>query len=129
MTDRPASSRPWWFDRLTRDPRVERLATLVAEGGDVSARGSAGSSTTALAATLTSHAPGPVLLVVPHLDDIDDALDELEGYGIDVAPFPALEVMPGERNPAVDLVAARLSIVRRAIEGALPRRSSRRFRP
>lgn len=112
--------RPWWFDRIAGDPAVRRLADLVSEGGDVSARGSAGSSTTAIAAALVARSPGPLIVVVPHLDDIDDTMDELEGLGFDVAPFPALEVMPGEKNPAVDLVAARLSIVRRAIEGVLP---------
>ncbi len=114
-------TKPWWLDRMARDGRVRRLAEFVAEGGDVSARGSAGSSTIAIAAAMASSAPGPVLLVVPHLDDIDEVLDELEGFGVDVSPFPALEVMPGERNPAVDLVGARLSIVRCAIEGTLPK--------
>ena len=110
----------WWLDRITADPSVRRLLDLIAEGGEVSARGSAGSSTTVLAAAVAAKAPGPVILVVPHLDDADDAVDELVDLGVDAVAFPALEVMPGEREPAVDLVAARLGLLRRFERGVAP---------
>ena len=110
----------WWSDRLGQDPAVRRLLDLVAEGGEVSARGAAGSSTSVLAAAIAGRAPGPVLLVVPHLDDAEETVEELRDLGVDAVGFPALEVMPGEREPAVELVAARLGMVRRAIEARLP---------
>ncbi len=117
--DRPAT--PWWLQRMASDPAVSRLLDLVAEGGDVSARGVAGSSTSVLVAAIVSRAPGIVVHVVPHLDDADDVIDELADLGVDAAPFPALEVMPGEREPAVDLVSARLGLVRRLMDGVAPK--------
>ncbi|MFM1831855.1 MAG: transcription-repair coupling factor [Planctomycetota bacterium] len=116
-----ASETPWWLDRMVTDPAVARLLELVAEGGEVSARGVAGSSTSVLVAAMAARAPGPVVFVVPHLDDADDAIDELADLGILAAPFPALEVMPGEREPAVDLVSARLGLVRRLLDGVAPK--------
>ena len=114
------ADRAWWFDRIAEDPAVSRILELVAEGGEVSARGATGSSTSVLASIISTRAPGPVLLVVPHLDDADETVEELTDLGIEAAAFPALEVMPGEREPAVDLVASRLGLVRRASEGSLP---------
>lgn len=118
-----ASSVPedrWWIDRLAADGSVRRLLELVAEGGEVSARGVAGSSTSILAGLVARSAPGPVVLVVPHLDDADEAVEELVDLGFEALPFPALEVMPGERDPAIDIVSARLGLVRRALVDSLP---------
>ena len=111
---------PWWIERITADPAITTLLGLVAEGGEVSARGVAGSSTTMLVATISRQAPGPVVMVVPHLDDADEVVEELADLGIDAASFPALEVMQGEREPGVDLVSARLGLVRSALEARLP---------
>ncbi len=108
------------MDRISGDPSVSKLLELVAEGGEVSARGVAGSSTTMLVAAIARDAPGPVVMVVPHLDDADEVVDELTDLGVVAHSFPALEVMPGEREPAVDLVAARLGLVRACLEGDLP---------
>ena len=94
----------WWLDRLSVAPSVVSLTELVALGGDVSARGASGSSTVLIAGLLARNAPGPILLVVPHLDDADEAVDELTEFGIDAASFPALEVMPGESDASLDLV-------------------------
>ena len=54
----------WWMERITGDPAVSKLLELVAEGGEVSARGVAGSSTTMLVAAISRRAPGPVVMVV-----------------------------------------------------------------
>jgi transcription-repair coupling factor (superfamily II helicase) len=115
------ASEPWWLGRMRIDPAVRRLLELLAEGGEVSARGVAGSSTSVLVAAIASRVPGIVLYVVPHLDDADDVLAELSDLGVEAASFPALEVMPGEREPAVDLVSARLGLVRRLIDGVAPK--------
>ena len=110
----------WWMERITGDPAVSKLLELVAEGGEVSARGVAGSSTTMLVAAISRRAPGPVVMVVPHLDDADEVVEELADLGVAVAAFPALEVMPGEQDPGIDLVSARLGLVRACLEGELP---------
>ena len=59
-------------------------------------------------------------MVVPHIDEADEVVAELGDLGIDAEAFPALEVMPGETNASVDLVAARLDLVRRLLGGQAP---------
>ena len=115
--------RPWWLEAFSSDPGVVRLGEELERGGLVSVRGAAGSSTTMLVAAVHSMLKdaGPILLVVPHIDEADEAVDELDDLGIDAALFPALEVMPGESNPSVDLVAARLSLVRQLQRSEVPK--------
>lgn len=120
MSTAESRSNPWWLERIVADPALTKLLGLVAEGGEVSARGVAGSSTTMLVAAVARDAPGPVVFVVPHLDDADEVVEELVELGIDAAAFPALEVMPGEREPGIDLVSSRLGLVRSTVEGTLP---------
>ena len=117
---RTVQAAAWWFDRMAAASSLSALGDLIGLGGDVSARGAAGSSTTLLAGVVARSAPGPVLLVVPHLDDADEAVDELLDLGLDAAAFPALEVMPGESDASLDLVGARLGLLRRVIEEEPP---------
>ncbi|MCH2162519.1 MAG: DEAD/DEAH box helicase, partial [Phycisphaerales bacterium] len=110
----------WWLAALSSDPAVRQLAGEIEAGGEVSVRGAAGSSTSILVGALAgmSTSPGPYLLVVPHIDEADEAVEELRNLGIEADAFPALEVMPGETNPSIDLVAARLERVRDLLGGA-----------
>ena len=62
----------------------------------------------------------PVLEVVAHLDEADDTVEELRALGVEAELFPALEVLPGETQPSAELVAARLGVVRRLVEGDAP---------
>ena len=62
-----------------------------------------------------------LLLVVAHLDEADEALDELEAIGIDVAKLPAMEVVPGETSVNLELLGERLTLLRRLEEGDVPR--------
>ncbi|MFW5652613.1 MAG: transcription-repair coupling factor, partial [Planctomycetota bacterium] len=84
--------------------------------------GGTGSSSHVVAAALASHfAPErTVLLAVAHLDDADEAVDELLSMGVRASRFPALEVMPGETSVAPDLLGERLSLVRRLLDGQRP---------
>ena len=106
------------FDRV--------LAPLVADcierRGTTAVEGSAGSLSSLVAAAAAERAGGRgcVLHVVAHLDEADDAVEELRSLGIDAAPFPAIEVLPGETSPSADLTVARLAVVRRLGEGAPP---------
>ncbi|MGH7292484.1 MAG: hypothetical protein ACREJT_14800, partial [Myxococcota bacterium] len=56
--------------------------------------------------------------VVGHLDEADEALDELTAAGIDAARLPALEVLPGESGVSLELFAERLAVVRRLLGAA-----------
>lgn len=85
-------------------------------GGGVVADGSRGSSTALLAGALAVQTGRPVLLVVAHLDEADDAAEDLAlfepaGYPITAQRFGALEVLPGESGVSLELLAERLGIV------------------
>ena len=62
----------------------------------------------------------PFVLVTAHLDEADEAIDELEALGVDAVRLPALELSPGESGVALDLLAERLLLVRRLIDGRVP---------
>jgi transcription-repair coupling factor (superfamily II helicase) len=110
-----------WFEHIQASPAVADLCRQLAEGGAVSARGSVGSSTSVLAGAIAARTEAPVLLVVAHLDEADEILDELTGLGLDAARLPALEIVPGETSVQHDLLAERLGLVRRLGEGQAPR--------
>ena len=116
---------PSWFEQLIQSAAVRRLAAAIAEHAPrssepVSARGAIGSSTNMLAASLHHRLNQPLLLVVAHLDEADEALDELEALGLDAVKFPAMELAPGESSVSLDLLSERLTLVRRLIEGNAP---------
>lgn len=94
--------------------------------GTSACEGSAGSLPSFLAALVAERlheksSRGSVLLVVAHLDEADDAVEELRALGAETAIFPAIEVLPGESAPSADLTVARLAVVRRLVEGSPPR--------
>ncbi|MCC6906360.1 MAG: transcription-repair coupling factor [Phycisphaerales bacterium] len=63
---------------------------------------------------------GPILLVTAHIDDADEAVDELRGLGVAARLFPALEVLPGETGVNPELLGQRLELVRLVIDGETP---------
>jgi transcription-repair coupling factor (superfamily II helicase) len=114
--------------RRVLDPLFARtLAPLVVDcierRGTTAVEGSAGSLASLVAAAAAEELDGRgcVLLVVAHLDEADDAVEELRALGVDAVPFPAIEVLPGETSPSADLTVSRLAVVRRLAEGAPPR--------
>jgi len=58
------------------------------------------------------------VLVVAHIDEGDETLDELLGAGVSAMRLPALEVLPGETGVALDQLAERLAVARAVIDGA-----------
>ena len=63
-----------------------------------------GSSTTLVAHAVAVQTRSPVLLVTAHLDDADEAFDELAALGSPSLLLPALEILPGETGVATDLL-------------------------
>lgn len=100
---------------LATDASVHKLVELLDNGGLVAARGSVGSSTILLTAALTEHIDSTILLVVGHLDQADEAVDELEAAGVNVAKFPAMEQLPGESTVNVELITERLRLLRKLV--------------
>lgn len=64
---------------LVRSPAVRRMAEDLAAGHRSVVTGVAGSAANLLAAATATVTQRPVVLVVAHLDDADEAADELEG--------------------------------------------------
>ena len=73
------------------------------------------------AATIARIANRPVILVTAHIDDADEACDELEallGEGTTLR-FPALETLPGESHVSLEQYAERIHTQRALLGGAL----------
>jgi transcription-repair coupling factor (superfamily II helicase) len=111
------------MNRLLDSPAVHALCNDVeaAANARVVAEGSQGSSATLLTAALALRTKRPVLMVVAHLDDADDVLDDLEllrsaGFVLPASRFGALEVLPGETAVSLELLAERLQVVARLLE-------------
>ncbi|MFN7743014.1 MAG: transcription-repair coupling factor [Phycisphaerales bacterium] len=102
---------------LARSPAAQRLAQAVEASTRVVVRhGTGGSACGVTAGSLLSGALSerlrrPVLLIVAHVDDADEAHAELESMGVAVRLLPALEALPGESSASVDLLAARLGVL------------------
>ena len=110
---------------LAGHPAVKRLQDRLADGGWVRAQGRAGSSSVALAGllagnTVDNEGTSPVLLVRAHLDEADEAVDELRDLGVDAQRFPAMELVPGESNIRLDLLSDRLTTLQSIRDRTVP---------
>ena len=113
-----------WLRRITESPTVHHLCASLGSTPRVVAEGAQGSSTSLLAGAVALKMAKPVLLVVAHLDDADEALEDLEilaaaGHRLQARRFGALEVLPGESSVSLELLAERLAIVRAIDKGTL----------
>ncbi|MFU8828023.1 MAG: transcription-repair coupling factor [Phycisphaerales bacterium] len=110
------------LDLLVSSPALAELSDRLQSGGHRFAHGVIGSSTRLVAAAAAQNTGRPLLLVVAHIDEADDAADELASVGIEASVLPALEVLPGESAVSLDLFARRLALVRQIHENRqLPR--------
>jgi len=107
---------PHWLRHIIESPTVDSICEWLTVQSNVLVDGSQGSSTSLLTGALALRMRKPVLLVVAHLDDADDALDDLAlfnggGYPLKRLRFGALEVLPSESSMSLELLAERLAIV------------------
>ncbi len=100
---------------LQAAPSVRRLSDALGAGGHSVATGAIGSSGSFVAAAVGALTQRPVLLLVAHIDDADEALDELTSAGVDAIRLPAVEVLPGESNVSPELFAERLAVLRQVL--------------
>ena len=105
-----------WLAEIVESAHARALAKAALRPSGGVADGSRGSSSAIMAGTLSIHCQRPVLMVVAHLDEADDAVDDLvlfneAGYDINPMRFGALEVLPGESGVNLELMAERLSVV------------------
>jgi transcription-repair coupling factor (superfamily II helicase) len=114
-----------WFAQFAASAHLNPLVELAGAGGASSARGAHGSSTSLVAGALASRTGRTTLLITAHLDEADEAFSELcdlhaAGACPESALLPALEALPTEGGAGLDLLAERLSLVRRLLEGRAP---------
>ncbi len=103
-----------WIDTLTHHPQVTALIDRLSPGLRLSADGAWGSSPHLVAGALAKRTGRPVVLLVAHLDDVDESVDDLALMdAVEAVAFPALEVLPGESNVSLELLADRLELVSR----------------
>ncbi len=103
------------FQTLNADPAIGAIVDGLEAGQRVGARGSAGSSVSFVAGAIARRLARPVVLVVAHMEDADEACDELLAAGLRAMAFPALEVLPGESQVSAELFGERLAILRDAL--------------
>jgi len=80
-----------WFASIQASSALAALGEKVRTGGHHTLRGAAGSSTTVLAAALLLALKKSALLVVAHIDEASDAVEELRDLGVQARLFPAME--------------------------------------
>ncbi|MBK7405465.1 MAG: transcription-repair coupling factor [Phycisphaerales bacterium] len=107
-----SSPAPAWLHAMASDEAVAGLARALTERRRCVVTGAVGSSTALLAGLLASRLGRPVVLVVAHVDEADDTLEELQGLAMPALRLPALEVLPGETDVALDLFAERIAVQR-----------------
>jgi transcription-repair coupling factor (superfamily II helicase) len=100
---------------ISEAPSVGALALALSERQRVVATGVSGSATAMIAGAVATKLSRPVVLVVAHLDDADEAMDELLGMGIDAIRLPAMEAAPGETGISSELFAERLTVIREVV--------------
>ncbi|MFZ4574583.1 MAG: transcription-repair coupling factor [Phycisphaerales bacterium] len=103
---------------LLSTPAVRELARALGERRRCVATGVAGSSAGLTAGAVFKLTERTVVLVVAHIDEGDETLDELLGAGVAAMRLPALEVLPGETGVSLDQLAERLAAARAVIDGA-----------
>jgi len=111
-----------WLNQIVEDPVLDILCEHTASHPRTVVEGSRGSSTVILAGAVAVKTRRPVLLVVAHPDEADDALDDLElfpgaGWELAACRFPAFEVLPGESCVSFELLNQRLQVVERLRDG------------
>ncbi len=112
----PTDRRHDWLSGLLDSPPVAAVIEACAAARGTQVTGSRGSSATLLAGAVAVGTRRPVLYVVAHLDEADDAYDDLElfdraGNDLRRQRFGALEVLPGESSVSIELLAERLGVV------------------
>ncbi len=98
---------------MAGSPVVAELCRRLADERHAAATGQWGSCAVVLAAIVQQKLDRPLLVVTGHLDEADDAVDQLLFFhpGCDVRLFPAYEVLPGESNVSHELAAQRLELL------------------
>jgi len=106
---------PSFLDNIAGSDVVAELVRRIGTERHAAATGQWGSSALVLAAVTQEKLSRPMLIITAHLDEADDAVDQLRFFrpGLDqkVRLYPAFEVLPGESNLSHELAAQRLELL------------------
>jgi transcription-repair coupling factor (superfamily II helicase) len=100
-------------DVLAQDAGISGVVAAMRAGSGAAIDGVWGSSTSLTAAALARQAPGPVVVVLPHMDDLVESADEVALFlGRPTLVLPGWDVPP-ERTTMLDQVfATRLRVLK-----------------
>ncbi|HYE63659.1 MAG TPA: transcription-repair coupling factor [Phycisphaerales bacterium] len=101
---------------IASDPSVRGLCAQLESRRRVVATGASGAVVALTAGAVMRTTGRSVVLVLAHVDDADEALDELTGAGVRALRLPAMETLPGETNISLELFAERLSVVKSVLD-------------
>ncbi|MCE9548644.1 MAG: transcription-repair coupling factor, partial [Planctomycetia bacterium] len=109
-------------ERLNAHAGFQQTMAALQDGGRASLEGVWGSVRALTAAGLADVAPGPVVVVLPQVGELDDFSDELALFtGRVCRAFPAWEASPNEQSLGDDLYSQRLGLIKAlAAEDAPP---------
>lgn len=101
---------------LERRADFDAAVGTLQEGGRATFEGVWGSSCALLTATLSQHATGPLIVVCPQLNDVDDFCEDVQLFsGRPPDRFPAWEAAPGEQPIHDEIYADRLRCLKRLL--------------
>ena len=109
-----------FLDHICRDSTIQALAEHIRsakeQGGWAWAKGVWGSSAPMVGACLGSLLNRPVLFVSSHIDNADDAMDDLEVFSEQAVDlFTAWELLPAEPTIGDEILGERLRLCRRLL--------------
>jgi transcription-repair coupling factor (superfamily II helicase) len=122
----PAGELQSFLAPIAQSQVLAEILRRLTDSRHVAATGQWGSCALALAAIVQKQMRRPMLILTAHLDEADDAVDQLSffrrGGGshaavADVRLYPAFEVLPGESNISHELAAQRLELLTDLISG------------
>ncbi len=108
--------------RLERQEGFDEVVAALSSGQAATLDGVWGSSCALVAAALARHAAAPLVVVCPHLDDVDDLVDDLALFS-PIAPerFPAWETLPAEQVTHDEVFGDRVRLLKLLRGGDPPR--------
>ena len=99
--------------RLTRYTGFAEIVASLRAGHAATVDGAWGSACALVAAALAENAPGPLVLVCPHIDDVDELVDDLRLFTSAAAEvFPAQESFSDEPGAHDDVLGDRLRLLK-----------------
>lgn len=99
----------------------QKVIEALQQGHDATLEGVWGSACALVAAAIQTEVSPHIVLVAPHLTEIDKLAEALPLFGDSaVAAFPAWESSPDERRLHDDIYAARLRILKQLVYGECP---------